>query len=1036
VFSIPPGAPFLPSLVDGLIGGRVVAGLAGLDALSEATLYLPTRRAARALAALLAERAGGRAVLLPRIVALGEADDAAFEEADSAFAGGDALAPPIPPLERRLILTRLVQRWSREVDRDLLRFGPGIPFMVPASPADAVNLAGDLEALMDAFTTEEIPWDAIAAAVEADYSRYFAITLDFVRIAAENWPRILAERGASDPARRRNALLALEARRLARDKPAAPVIAAGSTGSIPATAGLLAAIARLPNGAVVLPGLDTDLDAAAWEAIGSAAETDPAHGHPQVNLRRLLAEHLRVERAAVRVLGTPSEGAAARARLLSEALRPADTTERWADWPTEERLALARRGTDGIAVVEALDERDEALAAALALRETLAQPGRTAALVTPDRGLATRVAAELARWGILVEDSAGTPLSDAPSGRLARLAAEAAALDFHPARLLALLAHPGLRLGWPRETVDRAAAALEIGVLRGPQPAPGFAGLRDAFAVRTSLPDAHSPGPRRRLDAEDWALAGELLERLELAFAPLQAARTGGALDLIAVASAHRETLARLADPDADAGGEDDPSRDALEALFDDLALSQAGPLEGRFADYKDFFAALARGRTLPPAHRHAHRRLKILGLLEARLLSVDRVVLGGLDEGVWPPRAETDAFLNRPMRARIGLNPPERRIGQTAHDFVQALGVPDAVITRAVKRGGSPTVPSRFLQRLKALAGPEVWSGLVARGARFRAYARILETPEAVRRIGRPSPRPDPDLIPRSLSVTAIETLIRDPYAIYARHVLGLDALDPVAGAPDAASRGSVIHDFLARFVQRWPAALPDRETALAFFLKEGGEAFAEVERLSPRLHAEWWPRFVAVADAFIAWERERRPDLKAIHVETGGRLDLTLHDGSGFALRARADRIEMGRDGRMTVIDFKTGQPPTSRMVYAGFSPQLTLQAAMLMGGAFRDVPKAKETPALLYVHTSGGREPLKPCDVTPPKDAAPLDALVADHLRRLTGLLSRYVAGEAGFVSRPFPQYADQYSDYDHLARVGEWSMTGGDGLEDGA
>jgi ATP-dependent helicase/nuclease subunit B len=362
---------------------------------------------------------------------------------------------------------------------------------------------------------------------------------------------------------------------------------------------------------------------------------------------------------------------------------------------------------------------------------------------------------------------------------------------------------------------------------------------------------------------------------------------------------------------------------------------------------------------------------------------------------------------------------------------------VPDVVITRAVKRGGSPTVPSRFLQRLKALAGPELWAGLVARGARWRAYARILETPDPLPRIGRPAPRPDPALVPRALSVTAVETLIRDPYATYAKHVLCLDALEPVARAPDAAGRGSVIHDLLARFVERYPESLPDPQEALAFFLKEGGEAFAEVERLSPRLHAEWWPRFVAVADAFIAWETQRRGGLTKIHVETAGRLDLTLHDGSRFALRARADRIEIGRDGSMTLLDFKTGTPPSSKVVYAGFSPQLTLQAAMLMEGAFRDVPRAAATPALLYVHTSGGREPLRSVAITPPrKDAPALDALVADHLRQLTGLLSRYVAGEAGFVSRPFPQYASQHSDYDHLARVSEWSMSSANSLEEGA
>src|SRR5215210_4088026 len=318
VFTIPPGAPFLPALADALIGGRILDGF-GRDpaALADATIYLPTRRAARAFAALLAKHVGGRAQLLPRIVPLGEADEAAgFEDAT-------LLPPPIAPLERRLILTRLIQKWSAGVDRNLLRLSPGIPFMVPARPADAVGLASDLERLMDALAMEDLPWDDIAAAVETDYSKYFEITVKFLRIAADAWPKILAERGAIDPAQRQSALIRAESNRLARARPTGPFVAAGSTGSLPATAALLATIARLPNGAVVLPGLDQDLDEPSWEAIGRVEESDhaadPVHGHPQASLRQLLAERLRCKRHHVQALG-PTD---ARARLLSEALRPA-----------------------------------------------------------------------------------------------------------------------------------------------------------------------------------------------------------------------------------------------------------------------------------------------------------------------------------------------------------------------------------------------------------------------------------------------------------------------------------------------------------------------------------------------------------------------------------------------------------------------------------------------------------------------------------------------------------------------------------------
>src|SRR5919107_53285 len=293
VFSIPAGCPFLPTLVDALFEGRLVVPLSDDPAaLSDVTIYVPTRRATRALIALLAERGGARAQLLPRIVPLGETDEAEFELTGlegTPLAEAASLKPPIPLLERRLILTRLVQRW------------PGVPFMVPASPADAVNLAGDLETLMDSFTTEGIDWHALEQAVEVDYSKYFEITRHFVQIASEYWPGILAERQASDPAQRRNALLEAEAKRLIRERPEHPIIVAGSTGSVPATANLMGVIARLPKGAIVLPGLDMELDEESWSTIGGIGdeETDPVHGHPQASLRRLLDRHLRVARSNV-----------------------------------------------------------------------------------------------------------------------------------------------------------------------------------------------------------------------------------------------------------------------------------------------------------------------------------------------------------------------------------------------------------------------------------------------------------------------------------------------------------------------------------------------------------------------------------------------------------------------------------------------------------------------------------------------------------------------------------------------------------------
>ncbi|MGJ3264597.1 MAG: double-strand break repair protein AddB, partial [Salinarimonas sp.] len=643
--------------------------------------------------------------------------------------------------------------------------------------------------------------------------------------------------------------------------------------------------------------------------------------------------------------------------------------------------------------------------------------------------------------GVVVDDSAGTSRAGAEAGRLARLAAEAAAERFAPLATLALLHHPAGRLGFPPEDLERARAALEIGALRGPEPAPGIAGLAAALRLRraeTAAEGSRAPRPRARLDETDWESAATLLERLAAAFAGFGPDASPDEIALPALAAAHRAAcdalVAGLGEEGAD-GEEPEPapfvdgSDETLAGLFDDLAMVDAdAALRGVFLDYPGFFANLARDRRAPGRADRAHPRLKVLGLLEARLIRADRVVLAGLDEGVWPPRARTDAFLNRPMREEIGLAPPERRLGQTAHDFVQALGAQDVVITRAAKREGAPTVPSRFLQRIKAFVGPAPWEAMRARGARQAALAARLDAAEPAPPLPRPAPRPDPALFPRRLSVTEIETLVRDPYAIFARRVLGLDALDAIAVAPGAAERGSLIHETFARFVEAHPNALPPRAVAAQHLRQIGLDLFAPIGDAYPEVQAEWWPRFERVIDGYLDWEVARRSLLAGLAVERGGRLEIPI-GAERFVLTARADRIETRADGGAILVDYKTGTPPTAKMVFAGFSPQLTLEAAMLRAGAFEGVAPPRGETELLYVHASGGKDPFKPCPITPPKDEErSVEDLVGEHLARLTGLVARFVAGEYGYVSRPYAQYALRYSAYDHLARVKEWSAAG--------
>jgi ATP-dependent helicase/nuclease subunit B len=992
--------------------------------LASATVYLPTRRAARALAAELALHARGGTLLLPRIVPLGEIDEA--EETllfDAEAADGfvdETLRPAVSETARRLVLASLALAWARQVG-SAMRAGARDPLLVPASPADALALGADLGRLIDTLSIHGLGCDDIHRLIPSAFQDYWEITRRFLAIAAETWPQWCEHNGVLDAAARRHRLLSAQAEILLRDPPAGPVIAAGSTGSMPATAALLAAIARLPRGAVVLPGLDLTLDAAAWRMV---AEGEPAH--PQALLAALL-QRLGLERDDVVTIGREAPALAARSRLVSEALRPAASTDAWqsrAARVPDEDVAIA---LDGVSLIEADDDREEALAIAVALREALDEPGCTAALVTPDRGLAERVRADLKRWGVDVDDSAGLALARSAPGVFARLLAEILCGPLDAQTILALLAHPMARFGLPRRTVLRARSVLEIGVLRGPVLRPGIAALREAAGRRRQCgEDERWPSPRRRIGDRDWAALDSVLERLAASIEAFQP--EPGEVSLHVLAPRHE--IAMLAAVDAGPGqGEapaGDPAADALAALFDELRQAPPSRVTGRTSDYPAFFAGLMAGRVVRSAGVQ-HRRITIWGLLEARLLSADLVVLGGLDEKIWPPETRTDAFLNRPMREALGLPAPERRIGQTAHDFTSGLGAPRVVLARARKVGGNPTVPSRFLQRLEAVAGEAAWNEVTARGNRLLRFARLLDRPVSTERLKAPAPVPAPGLVPRKLSVTEIETLVRDPYAIFAAKVLRLDPLDPIGMLPGAADRGILVHDVLGRFAQDHPDSLPGETFERLLALAE-----AALGRLDEHQDVQhfWWPRLQRIAGFVTAFETRRRPHLLRVVAEMRGERQVDLGAGESFTLSARADRIELLKDGGLAIVDYKTGTPPSTKEVQLGFAPKLTLEAALARRGAFPDVPSGLDIAQLLYVKLSMGNSPGEERIVGtkgPPHDP---DTLAETHWARLVETMRDYVHHGRPFLSRPYAKYAKRFAPYDHLARVREWSLAGDD------
>ncbi len=942
-------------------------------AVADGLILLPTRRAARALAEAFLARTEGRPLLLPRIAALG-----ALDEAPLALAGTLTLRPAIPAPVRLAHLTRLVMALDG-------RFG------APVTADHAWPLAVELAALMDEAERAEIDLAAVLPGLAAeDYAAHWGITLDFLRIVTRVWPDVLGEMGLMNPAARQVKLLDAQAEAWAQAPPAGRVVAAGSTGGIPAVARLLRIVAGLPRGAVILPGLDLDLPDAAWDALEDS--------HPQAGMRRLLTR-LGATRGDVQPHPAAAVAPPARTALLHRALLPAPALAAWRDAVPDAPTGLSR--------LTPADQQEEALAIALVLRGALAVPHHRAALVTPDRDLAGRVAVELGRFGIVADDSAGEPLAATPPAVFLRLLAEAAANGLRPVPLLALLKHPLAAAGLPPAACRSGARRLEREALRGPAPPPGVDGLR--LVLRTD-------GSRAFVDGMAACLSPLLAVAASEAAAPADA--------LAALLAAAEALAATPEEPGARRlwAGEDGQ---ALAALLGELLPAVAvlppqppGTLPG-LLDAALAGVAVRSRRALRGRNGVEHPRVFIWGLLEARLQRADLVVLGGLAEGVWPAAADPGPWMSRPMRAAADLPSPEEAVGQMAHDWTMtACAAPEVVFSCPLRRDGAPAVPARWLQRLDAMlrgAGQSLPEHPAA------AWARALDQPAGEPpRLPPPAPRPALAHRPRVLRVTDIETWLRDPYAIYARRILDLKALPMLEEPADAADYGSVVHAAVHAFLREVGTAFPpDAERRLA---KAMDDALDE-QALRPALAAWWRPRLRRIAAWLAEAERDRRLGAGLAHIASETDGNWPLPTALPFTLKGRADRMERRTDGGIAILDYKTGTPPSARDVQAGLAPQLLLEAAMAADGAFGTelVGPASE---LTYWHLTGG---FVPGEVTSlfKQDPAAIGAVVAIARDRLAALVAAFDDPNHPYLSQPHPGQAPRFSDYTQLARVAEWA-----------
>jgi ATP-dependent helicase/nuclease subunit B len=949
--------------------------------LSDWTVLVPTRRAALELAKSLKQKSGAQALVLPRIKPIGDIDEAFLD----LEAGITEKPIPLSPQAQLLQLLGLVDNWARENPQI------GIAGEISRSAVQRLTLAKSLSDLIETVETNECSFDKLQDAYEADLSDHRTSILSLLDLLKYRLPTQNHEQGHISAIEYRNRTIRSEAARIASGKHQGPIIAAGSTGTIPSTRALLKAIASHPQGAVILPGLDQFADANLWDKLPQE--------HPQYSMKLLLAE-MELKPSDVSLLGpTPNP----RCFLASELMRPAITTEAWhLELPLKHDLV--EQAIHGLTEISAPDRHLEARSIAVIMRHALYEK-QTAALITPNRDLAARVKAELQRWNIEIADTAGLKLANFSHGNVFDLLLETVRDQFSIATVMALISQSDVTLGFDPEIFPALRQVFEFACLRGNpflatstrfEDIARMAELRAQKAYRNHpLVDAMPP--------ETWANVVALGVKIDSVLVLFSKSTPEPFIH-------HINTFAnaiKILCPGAE-------EQRALTQFFTEL--QEAAHYHPVCTLYEAALTTqhLLRAAPQPPSVT-GHSRLAIYGTLEARLMEADIVILGGLNETVWPAPADPGPWLNRNMRDLFGLPHPERDIGLSAHDFEQGFCAKRVYLTSSQRIGTAPATQSRWLLRLKAVLAAAKVEFKADANFNVLALASALDASGPMKAHGKPAFAPPVKVRPTKFSVTEIEKLVRNPYAIYANRILNLEPLENFGAKLDAALRGSVFHDALAQWNK---ANIQDLSTLL-----NAGEDVFKAYAISPETKRFWWPHFMRAATWLVVQELDFEVTTQRIFSEINGELNFKI-ESTDFKLTARADRIDLLKNGAARIIDYKTGKPPTQDQVETFLSPQLTLEAAMVLAQGFKGIPSTA-IAEILYLRLGGGRAGLKKQEITA-KDS--LEQLAKTHLAHLKMLLGLYLEPSQPYLPRLRIEKDRSTIEYDHLSRYLEWQLAG--------
>ncbi|MDH5721783.1 MAG: double-strand break repair protein AddB [Alphaproteobacteria bacterium] len=940
------------------------------ESIAHYKILLPTRRACRTLQEAFLHLKKGKPILLPRITTLGD-----VEEQDLSlltFGNHSAfldIPPAIPAIRRKLLLAKLIQR---------------IPEFTQGTE-HALKLADAIASLHDQVIIEELDFKNLQDIVPQEFADHWQITLDFLKIISEQWPKILAEQNMVDPATRRNLLMDHLAKFWEDNPPDTPIIAAGSTGSVPATRRLMKVIASLPKGEIIIPGLDQHMNEQSWKTLEES--------HPQHGLKNLI-EFIGIERKDVATLKRSNNE---RAILASELMRPAATSDQWKNFPEKADIESMLQGLE---YYPCKNPQQEAQIIALIIRETLENTDKNIALITPDRNIAKRVIAACKRWDIELDDSGGTKLSHTSLGQFILLTLQNLKPVFDPVSLLALLKHPYCRLGYDEKTYKKLIRQLELGILRSKRPPFSFE------AIKSVAQNEHGNEA--------------LLPFIEKLGTVLNAQEIRDDTEVTKLIEEHLKILHTLANTDKQSGEillwREDEGEKAAELFID---LQDHAYLLGNIShtDYEDLLNHLME-QVIIRKSDNLHPQVSILGQLEGRMTSADLIIISGLNEETWPPPAGHDPWMSRPMRKTFGLPAPEKFTGLAAHDFVQGFCAANTIITRSEQTDGSPTVPARWLARLDTVLQGCGKSLDDLSPKPYMHWLEEMDSPSEFRPYSRPEPRPPLSARPSKMSVTKIENWLKNPYMIYAYYTLNLKPVNPLKIKHDAALYGSILHSILDQFVRNNPLKIP--ENALEILENHTKETLIDFGITETEIPF-WLARFKNISQWFLDHEKSWRIDAKFQCSEAKGSA-IFPSNNRNFELECRADRVDL-LSGGYALIDYKSSnQQLTAKKIEGGSLPQLPLEALILAKSGFTGMlSSTTPTLSLSYWVMSGGQDAGQIIETR-----KNIDQTLQIVEEGLVNLIEIFDDPTIPYYAIPDTLNAPRFDDYEQLSRLKEWAV----------